>query len=230
MKDYEGNNDTYRNIINDFITELQYLNKLKKEDVDNNVKGDSIIYEVNEKLSNNMSKEFLTIFKDKKELTVNKIYELFEYYLKLINEYIKKEIKEYQEKLGEEKKEKLNNYYKELKNEEGSNIKKHIINKEDFATSIRLFMALVLFREEDKKNKIKENRKNIVNYLKVPDLWDYEIYVNEKFIENLNKLKSFNIQINQILELYNLLVEDNENNFTEKVETTFSFFKQSKRH
>lgn len=147
----------------------------------------------------------------------------------MINEYIKKEIKEYQEKLGEEKKEKLNNYYKELKNEEGSNIKKHIINKEDFATSIRLFTALVLFREKE-KNKIKENRKNIVNYLKVPDLWDYEIYANEKFIENLNELKSYNIQINQILELYNLLVEDNENNFTEKVETTFSFFKQSKRH
>ena len=62
-----------------------------------------------------MSKEFLTIFIDKKELTVNKIYELFEYYLKLINKYIKKEIKEYQEKLGEEKKEKLNNYYKKMK-------------------------------------------------------------------------------------------------------------------
>jgi len=54
-----------------------------------------------------MAKEFLTIFIDKKELTVNKIYELFEYYLKLINKYIKKEIKEYQEKLGEEKKRKI---------------------------------------------------------------------------------------------------------------------------
>ena len=72
VKDYEGNNDTYRNVINDFITLLQYLNKLKKEDVDNNVKGDSIIYEVNEKLSNNMSKEFLTIFKDKRNLLLIK--------------------------------------------------------------------------------------------------------------------------------------------------------------
>ena len=173
-----------------------------------------------------MSKEFLSIFKDKKELTVNKIYELFD--LKLINEYIKKEIKEYQEKLGEEKEEKLNNYYKEMKDEEGSNINRHIINKEDFATPIRLFMALVLFREEDKINKIKENRKNIVNYLKVPDLWDYEIYANEKFIENLNKLKSFNIQINQILELYNLLVEDNEENFTEEVEQHLASLNKAK--
>lgn len=100
-----------------------------------------------------------------------------------------------------------------MKDEESSNIKKYIINKEDFTTSIRLFISLVLFREEDKKNKIKENRKNIVNYLKVPDLWDYEIYANEKFIENLNKLKSFNIQINQIINLYEFLGKDIEDNF-----------------
>ena len=48
--------------------------------------------------------------------------------------------------------------------------------------------------------------------MKVPDLWDYEIYAKEKFIENLNEFKSFNIQINQILELDNFLIKDNEDN------------------
>ena len=42
----------------------------------------------------------------------------------------------------------------------------------------------------------------------MPDLWDDKIYKNKKFIENLNELKLCNIQINQIIWLYNYLVRN----------------------
>ena len=43
--------------------------------------------------------------------------------------------------------------------------------------AIKLFIALVLFREKDKENKIKSNRKNLIDYLKTPDLWDEKINI-----------------------------------------------------
>ena len=65
--------------------------------------------------------------------------------------------------------------------------------------AIKLFIALVLFREKDKENKIKSNRKNLIDYLKSPDLWDEKIYINEKFKHNINESKQIKIQVNQIL-------------------------------
>ena len=73
--------------------------------------------------------------------------------------------------------------------------------------AIRLFITLVLFRENDKENKIKLNRKNIIDYLKHSDLWNSEIFKDEKFDENLDELKLCNIQINNIMLLYDFLVE-----------------------
>jgi hypothetical protein len=67
---------------------------------------------------------------------------------------------------------------------------------------------LVLFREEDKVNKIKNNRKNIIDYLKGQDLWDKKIYNDEMFDENLNEIKKINIQINQILNIVEIKEED----------------------
>ena len=67
-------------------------------------------------------------------------------------------------------------------------------------------MVLVLFREKDKKNKIQYNIQNIINYLKTSDYWDNDIYNNEKFQEDLYELRIINIQINQIVWLYDYLV------------------------
>ena len=180
------------------------MNGLKKQDNDDNkFKEESKIYEVLQKLENNVSQEFLDIFKEKDELTVNKTSDIFEYFLKLIVKNVREEIQEYQEDLEEKelknKKNKLEEYYEK----EAS-----IISKDEFETAIRLFMTLVLFREEDKENKIKSNRKNILNYLKAEDLWDKNKYRDEKFNENLNQLKNINIQINHILCLVDIKDED----------------------
>ena len=85
---------------------------------------------------------------------------------------------------------------------------KSLISKDDFESAISLFMILVLFREEDKENKIKYNHKNIVNYLKSPDLWDKNIYYDKRFNENLFELKLINIQISQILFFIDIKEED----------------------
>ena len=196
----------YKDIIDDYITLLQYLNDLKKEgkeDKDNNISEDSKIYEVLEIIKDNISKEFFLIFEKKNELTVNKTSDIFEYYLKLVYKHIKDEIKNYQEKLDkkelEDKKNKLDNYF--LK-------ESSLISKNDFESAIRLFITFILFREEDKENKIKYNCKNVVNYLKAQDLWDKNIYNDKKFDENLNEIKKFNIQINQILNIVDIKEED----------------------
>lgn len=143
---------------------------------------------------------------DKKELTVNKISDIFNYYLKLIFGDIQREIIKYQERLQVQKdtkpdnkntenilettKDYLDNYF---------NKKDIIIGKEDLENAIRLFTTLLSFKEKYKDNKIKSNRKNLIDYLKSQDLWDEREYKSEKYNENLNDLKEFEVHINQTL-------------------------------
>ena len=204
IKENKSNKIIYKYIINDFITIIHYLNDQEKEDKDKDkcISEKTKIYEIFEKLKNSgISKEFLLIFKDKNELTINKISSIFEYFLKSIFKYVRDELKDYQEELEdnekdlEDKKNKLDEYYQ----------KEPLISKDNFVSAIRFFMTLVLYREEDKE-KIKYNNKNIFYYLKAPDLWDKNKYNDEKFNENVNKLKKINIKINQIIWLYNYLV------------------------
>ena len=116
-------------------------------------------------------------------------------------------MKIYNQELNEESKNIINDYYQKSKS--------HFISKKDFASAIRLFTTLVLFLEEDKENKLKNNRNNIVNYLKEPDLWNQEIYEDENFNKNINELKSINAPINQIISLYEYLGKDIEDNYFE---------------
>ena len=77
-------------------------------------------------------------------------------------------------------------------------------------SAIKWFMALVLFGEKDKENKIKENKKNLFDYLNVVDLWKKDVYKDSNFIKELNALKKLNIQINKIVWLYDNLAEEEE--------------------
>ena len=110
------------------------------------------------------------------------------------------ELKDYQENLDKESEKKVDNYSE----------KDHPIKKENFACAIRLFTTLVLFLEkekEDKEKKIKNNRNNLVNYLKAPDLWR-DIYDLPYFNKNLNELRDINAKISQIISLYKALGKD----------------------
>ena len=118
-------------------------------------------------------------------------------------------MKNYKQELNDESKKILNEYYQKSKS--------HLISKKDFACAIRLFITLVLFLEEDKENKLKNNRNNTLNYLKAPDLWNKEIYEDQNFNKNLNELKSINAPINQIISLYECLGKDIEDNYFEDI-------------
>ena len=207
IKNYEGNIDKYKDTINDFITLIQYLASIKKEEKDNDISEKSLICDILKNIEESISPDFLRIFDEKKELTVNKAFDIFNYYLQLIFKDIKDEIEKYQiqnEKKNQLDKNTINQLDIYFKNE---NI---IISKEELENAIQIFISLVLFREKDKDLKIKSNRKNLIDYLKSPDLWDSKKYKDEKFNDCLKELKKYNIQINQILWLYNYLVGNEE--------------------
>ena len=231
--DNKGNNDKYRMIINNFITLIEYLNKTKKEE---GINGNTKIYGISiVKNKKNISDDFLNIFKDKDDLIVNKIPNMFDYYLKIIFKYIKKDIEKYQEQ-NENKNgvDKNKENIEEIKEEKNININEKIIQKSDeifskkdiiikkesLASAIRLFISLVLYREQekDKDKKIKFNKKNIVDYLKGEDLWETRIYKNSEFEKNLGNIKELNIKINGILWYYNYLIDYKDEKFEEEIE------------
>ena len=203
------NNTIHKEMIKDFIILIKYLNDNKKENNNNEekiIQKETKIYEIVDKL-NDKSKYFIKLFEKNESLTVDKTLDIFEYYLKAIYNDVSSEIKEYQEDLDDKSKEKINKFYE----------KKRYISKEDLAYSIRLFITLVLYREEDKENKIQTNHNNAINYLRSQDLWKYNIDNNEKFLKEFDALKLMNIQINQIISLYELLGKDIEDKFFDDV-------------
>jgi len=127
--DNDGNNEKYKIIINNFITLIEYLNRLKgNNEINENTKINEIEIIKNQK---NISKDFQDIFKDKNDignndLIISKIPSLFDYYLKLIFNYIKKDIEKYQEKIEDKKErdEKKTNIKKEKQEKKLVMIKK----------------------------------------------------------------------------------------------------------
>ena len=208
-KFYEPNkNNIYicKNVINDFLTLINFLNDKRKDGENKEYAEDSKLYDVALELKDSVSNILIKIFEGNETLTVNKTEGIFDYYLKLIYEDIVKEIKNYQESLEGNSKEIIEKY----------NFRDDIISKKDLAYAIRMFITLVLVPEEEKENKIKLNHNNIINYLKASDLWKKNISDGD-FIKNLNELKTFNVKINQILSLYNVLGKDIDDDFCEDV-------------
>ena len=217
-KFYENNKENSyfcKNTIKDFIELIKYLNSKKKEnneeinkENDINITEQTKINEVVVKLKSNFSNaNFINLFENNDGLTIEKTSEIFLYYLKLIFGLVKDNLKEFQKELEDKSKEIINDYYKN----------EHLISKKDLSCAIRLFATLVLFLEEDKENKIKNNRNNLINYLKASDLWSSEISENDDFNNKLNELKLINAQVNQTIYLYLALGEDIEPEFTKDV-------------
>ena len=206
-----NNFNLYKSMIKGFITLINILNNYRKEDINgenNKFKEDSKINDVIEELKDPTLSDLKKLFEQNDSLTVNKLSNIFDYYLRAIFECINSDIKKYQDKdLDKNKKTELDNYFKS----------EHIIKKNNFAYAIRLFISLVLFLEEDKdkEKKIKFNRNNIINYLKAVDFWETDL--NEKILKNLDELKIKNFQVNQIISLYEILDKDIESNYFDDV-------------
>ena len=228
-EDNKNNSYLSKTMINDFIELIRYLNDKRKDNTDKtkdnnkendmNITEETKIYEIVEKLKDTFSNNFIRIFENNEGLTIDKTCEIFLYYLKLIFDMVKYELKNYQNELDNKSKEFIKDYY----------LKNHLITKKDFACAIRLFTTLVLFLEEDKEKKINSNRNNLINYLKGTDLWNSDIYSNDDFNKNLNELKLFNVQISQIISLYEVLGKDIEDNFCEDVKVQIEKEEESKK-
>ena len=187
-----------QNHINNFIIFIKNLIKIKDEEnpkIDENTK----IFEIADKI-NGLHDDFKNMFKEKNDLTVNKISNIYLYYLKLIFKYVKDYIIQYQEKISnkdnkdikEGEKENLI-YFSEKKIKKLDEIfskKDIIIKKESLSTALRLFITIVLYRENDKESKIRQNTHNIVEYLEEKDLWENQHIdiKDETFHENLKKI------------------------------------------
>ena len=201
--DNPNNKNMYKCIIQDFKSFIKFLNDNYKEKA---IMEEEKIYEVITKFKENIdiSENFIELFKPNDSLKVGKIYEIFQYFLKVVYNDISDDIKIYNEDVSEESRDKIENYYKVNR----------LLSKQDLAFAIRLFMSLVLFPEEDKENKIKKNNNNVINYFKAPDLWPKDKYINSDFDGILNDFKLFNVKICQIVYLYKTLGKDiNDNEF-----------------
>jgi len=209
-KDNEENVNLFKKIFNDFRQLILYLNN-NKILLNNNNKNAKYITEQNKiydtftTLNDKISQKFKTIFNEENEsMTVNKTTYLFEYYRNILWEKIKNDFKDYQEDNFEDnKKTDIINYFN----------KSNLIKKEDFNRAIRSFISLFLLEENEKEKKIKNNNNNIVNYLRIQDIWDKSIYNNREFNRELNNIKNLNIKMNQILTVYNLLGEEIDENY-----------------
>ena len=209
------NSNLFKDILNDFITLIDYLNSIKANIKINSLNANTInftecnkIFEVFPFLSDKITnKPFIEIFNEKQSLTINKLTNLFENYQILIYEVIKNELNEYKKEMNENQKQDIKKYFE--KNQQ--------ITKEIFASTIRRFIVLFLSKEKNKENKIKNNTNNIINYLNIPDIWDKKIYDMKEFVNELEGLENLNIQLNQVLSLYEELGEENTEEFYKPV-------------
>ena len=222
----ENNLELYKAIINNFINLIEYLNIAGKDENNNKIDSNTKICDVVQGIKN-ISKEFRGIFQDEEDenkkdnnkdkqlekkisninLTVGKTANIFDYFLMLIFKYVKKDIEKYQEKNKDE-----NSIYNKL------DFNNMDIKKDDLAYALRKFITLVLFRENDKDNKIKTNKKNIIEYLKNNNLWESSLYNNPgKFETDLSKIKGLNIKIKEILFFYNYLIGKKDEGFENEV-------------
>ena len=91
VKKNKENLEIYEDIINNFIILIEYLNIIKKEE-NNDIGSETKISQVLKDIDDRITFDFKKIFEERKELTLNKTSDIFDYYLKLIFGDIKKKL------------------------------------------------------------------------------------------------------------------------------------------
>ena len=203
------NINLFNDFINDFITIIIFLNNnfVNKKSINLKLEKSSKIYECNIYLNDRVSDNFKNFF-DKKDITISKLVNLFEFYLIIIFEIIKNELSKYCIEVEEINRENLRKYLE----------KEHNITKEDLINAFRLFISIFLYKVKDKDNKIKNNFNNVGKYMNIPDIWNYNIYQDkENFNYEIKEIINMNFQINQIIPLYELLDENIEKKYFSEI-------------
>lgn len=197
---YKDNKDfnIIKNTINDFKTLIIYLIKYDKKnnEEENRFNDGTKILNICEILNKEISENFKKIFTNR-DININKLSNLLEFFLILVYPTIKEEIFNYSIEIPEKKIENINNYFNQ----------NHLINKEDLAFTLRMFISSFLPEEKNKEERIKKNENNFINYLdNIPDIWKKSNYNNKiVFKEEINNIKNLDIQLNQASKLYDII-------------------------
>ena len=210
FKENKGSENLYLRLMDDFAYLIIYTTETidKKEN-----KIQSKIYSLSEELENNISKDFKEIFKDKDELTIKKLLNIYEYFQILCFNEVKGKMKQYQQKIKDEKQNNLiNNYIKNV-------LTPNEIFRNNLEIALRKFIICFLAKEEKKEDKIKLNENNIQNYLEIEDLWDKDFYKKNEFYQELKKIKKLGIKINNVIPFYDKCFENYYKNYFNDVIT-----------
>ena len=218
------------NIIHDFIQLMMFINNNRNDNkIKDKISGKKEISNVFEFLDDKIfeeSDEFKSIFENNKNLTINKISNLFVFYLRLIfYTKIKDEFVNYQisEKIEDKKENKIKKYFTN---------DKLLINQEAFRSAIRLLITLYLYIENNKEEKIKKNNNNLAKYLNLKDIWVNTRMEKKEFKEELKDIKKLNIKLNEIIHVYNLINNDKDDDekYLEDVRKEYNIKKKEKEN
>ena len=217
----KGNANLHMRLLDDFsyliIYSCENLNKIGKPS------QTKIIDLIKEKEL--VSKDFLHIFEekenekdirslsddiiDKKNLTLDKLVNIYEYYQILCFNKVKEKLSRFQEEMTDNEQKKINDYIKD-------NLNINEENKKALEIALRKFILCFLSKEKNPEYKIKNNINNIKNYLEIKDLWDKSFYQKNGF-SLLKKLKELGIKVNNIIPFYDRCFKGFHKNYFDDV-------------
>lgn len=219
FKENKGNVKLHLNLLDEFA----YLIKYSTENIDkikepSQTKIDKYLEEIEY-----ISKDFKEIFKDKKNLTLTKLLNIYEYYQILCFNKVKEELKQYQEKITDkEQKNLIENYVK-------IDLQKNEKIKNNLEVALRKFILCFLAKEKKREDKIKRNKNNIKNYLEIEDLWNGDFYKKNEFYQELKKLQTLGIKINIVIPFYDKCFNNIYKNYFDDVKAELKEREEEKK-
>ena len=198
IKKYENS----RKILNEIFYSCQILiDYIQKENYN---KLNSIFDIINE-LPNyiELNKILKQFFSENKNFSINMLLNIYKYFEHFCWKEIRVNINEqYQKKIDKNKKIEIINFFKNLEKEKNDNL----ITKKDLAFALRRFISRYLAGKRGDTD-IDENQKLIGQIVRY-DLWDNNIIKNEEKFQNEIYYLTFDLNVGQALDFYDILDGD----------------------
>ena len=191
-----------RKIVNEFLFSCQMLiDYIHKENFNTLTSIANIIGEIPSYIE--LNKELKHFFNENKNLCVNKLLNVYKYFEFFCWKEIKLNINEqYEEKIEKNKKNEIINFFKEYEEKE----KNKLIKKKDLVFALRRFISRYLAGKRGDTD-IDEKQKLIGQIIRY-DLWENYIIQNEDIFQKEIYSLTFDLQVSQALDFYEILDGD----------------------
>ena len=188
--------------INEFLFSCQMLiDYIHKENFNTLTSIANIIGEIPSYIE--LNEELKHFFDENKNLCVNKLLNVYKYFEFFCWKEIKLNINEqYKEKIEKNKKNEIINFFKEYKGKEENKL----IKKKDLVFALRRFISRYLAGKRGDTD-IDEKQKLIGQIIRY-DLWENYIIQNEDIFQNEIYNLTFDLQVSQALDFYEILDGD----------------------